>query len=473
MTEQNDNPSNTSILREIEAARSNLPKLEIQSVTCHFLTAIYEKTPYRRIKTTLTFPEDYPGHPLIVDVAAEKGVPPGLKKKLENVLGDVAQENKGLFSQVEPVLSRLINFVDTNKFVPCWKELRQAVEKVQKSAETPIGKGSTIAINDVQGLIKLRLQGFRYYYSCSITIDDGYPSTTSHEDWGKACKLLVKSTNFPPKVETILTTQARELVRRMQDGMTAEDALHMSNPITAPVDLMKKGDAPKVRLTQDVLKGLHKDVETLAHVRDLRQVNAATDRHNAKVNANTARERKEARREIGKITKDEIAKDASAEEKEKQWQLRERARLAGYNFSEFDGSSPQPSLLTLVNFLMRKIQNLPEEICPVCKGLSLPNDPSILKALYDSTCASASEEEKMARRLARKKRPIRTYCGCWYHYSCLDKFMTEPPFGAACPFDGRRVYHPDWPSDMKELERAWAAKEARKREIEDATMAFL
>jgi hypothetical protein len=51
--------------------------------------------------------------------------------------------------------------------------------------------------------------------------------------------------------------------------------------------------------------------------------------------------------------------------------------------------------------------------------------------------------------------------------------MTEPPFGAACPFDGRRVYHPDWPSDMKELERAWAAKEARKREIEDATMAFL
>ena len=71
-------------------------------------------------------------------------------------------------------------------------------------------------------------------------------------------------------------------------------------------------------------------------------------------------------------------------------------------------------------------------------------------------------------------RPIRTYCGCWYHYECLNKFMTEPPFGNACPTEGcgRRVFHPDWPDDIKTLDRAWSALKARKREIEDISMLF-
>jgi hypothetical protein len=32
------------------------------------------------------------------------------------------------------------------------------------------------------------------------------------------------------------------------------------------------------------------------------------------------------------------------------------------------------------------------------------------------------------------------------------------------------VFHPDWPGDIKQLEREWAAREAKKREIEDAMM---
>lgn len=50
--------------------------------------------------------------------------------------------------------------------------------------------------------------------------------------------------------------------------------------------------------------------------------------------------------------------------------------------------------------------------------------------------------------------------------------MTEPPFGLSCPATGcgRRVYHPDWPSDISQLERAWAGQQARLREIQDAGM---
>ncbi len=35
---------------------------------------------------------------------------------------------------------------------------------------------------------------------------------------------------------------------------------------------------------------------------------------------------------------------------------------------------------------------------------------------------------------------------------------------------GRRVFHPEWPGDVKQLEREWAAKQARMREVEDAMM---
>lgn len=51
--------------------------------------------------------------------------------------------------------------------------------------------------------------------------------------------------------------------------------------------------------------------------------------------------------------------------------------------------------------------------------------------------------------------------------------MTEPPFGASCKKCKDRVYHPEWPDSIQALERAWAAKQARKREMDDVAMAFL
>eukprot|EP00546_Thalassionema_frauenfeldii_P004265 CAMPEP_0178908960 /NCGR_PEP_ID=MMETSP0786-20121207/8220_1 /TAXON_ID=186022 /ORGANISM="Thalassionema frauenfeldii, Strain CCMP 1798" /LENGTH=365 /DNA_ID=CAMNT_0020580935 /DNA_START=160 /DNA_END=1257 /DNA_ORIENTATION=- len=332
------------ILEEIEKFRVDFPQVEIHSATKNFLTLIYQKSPHRRIKTTLTFPDGYPDqHALLVDIALEKGIAPGLRKKLIKELSAVALENQTEHDagQIEPVASRLISFIDTNKFVPCWKELKQVFDKVQQSAQSPRGKGSTITINDTKGIIKLNLKDGKYYYACSICIDDAYPNTLDQQDWGNACKLIVNSTNFPPKIETLLTTQAKELVRRMQDGMQMEEAVRMSNPIKPPDDLFEmKKKAPKVRLSQQVLKNLHKDVETMAHVRDLRNIDAARNPNNAKLKANSARDRKEARREIGKITQNEIDKDNHDDEEERQWQMEEKARIEGYNFADYDGSNP-------------------------------------------------------------------------------------------------------------------------------------
>ena len=87
---------------------------------------------------------------------------------------------------------------------------------------------------------------------------------------------------------------------------------------------------------------------------------------------------------------------------------------------------------------------------------------------------STSNKDKQSSKAKKKRKPMRTYCGCWYHKSCLNTLLTEPPFGIECPTEncGRRVFHPDWPGDIKQHERDWAAKAARLREMEDA-MLFL
>ena len=73
----------TNITEEIQNALTLHPQIHIQSKTTSFLSGSYERTPYTKIKFTLTFPNGYPDHPLIVDITQDNIVPLGLKKKLE------------------------------------------------------------------------------------------------------------------------------------------------------------------------------------------------------------------------------------------------------------------------------------------------------------------------------------------------------------------------------------------------------
>lgn len=455
-----------SVLEEAKEAREHFPNVNIETLTNNFLIGSYSRTVYTCIKFTLTFPEGYPHKSLIVDVKADSVVPPGLKRKLD---ADLAKDVPiGHYQQIHSCLSKLVAFVDQNKFLPCWKELKQAVNLIQND-----GTGSSISLNESKGKIKLKLCKEKYFYNASIQISNQYPTTSPKEEWGTPCLLSMLSTNFPPKIEVTLTSQAKEVVRRMQDGMSSEAASQISNPIPRPkMEESSKEDA-EVCLTRERLKELKTDIETLSRVRDLREVDAATKHGDARIKAHNARERKEARRTINKITQTERERDIASEEQDKQWKMDEQARMANY-ISEHDGSNPQPSLLSLIQFLRDKIQYLPDAKCPCCKKLTLPTDPDVLKSLYKSASECKTDKEKQERKRAKAMRPMRTYCGCWYHYECLNKFMTEPPFGIACPTEGcgRRVFHPDWPDDIKTLDRAWSALQARKREIEDISMLF-
>lgn len=94
---------------------------------------------------------------------------------------------------------------------------------------------------------------------------------------------------------------------------------------------------------------------------------------------------------------------------------------------------------------------------------------------------------------------VRSNCGHWLHFHCLDSMLTTPPFlhyctaeisrnsesisGSSAKFSsggsigsdktggdggvkcGRKIGHPDWSDDVKHLERAWLMEQAKKREL--------
>lgn len=244
---------NNCVLDEVEKLKQTYPdenKLHVTSATKDFLSAWYQRTKYTRIRLMITFPDGYPtGSHLIVNINTADGiVGPGLQRKLERELESVAKEAmKDGKKQLLPVFAKLILFIEENKMLPCWKELKQSIYFV--TSTSPKNK---ILVNEKKGKISLYLQEENptsssngkikdYFYKCSIHVDDYYPNTSSVETYGQPCKLVMEKTNFPPKIEKLLTEQARDLVRKLQDGMNAEQALTKSNPIRAPKGWISKG----------------------------------------------------------------------------------------------------------------------------------------------------------------------------------------------------------------------------------------
>lgn len=123
----------------------------IEAMTPSFVRFTVVHSRYRKLRINLTLPDGYPSACLVVDVVSygvkgDLDIPQGLRKKLEREAKAVAQalldsgatsvdasdaELTPANSQVLAVLNYLRNFIDTNLFVPCWKELKRTAEHVK------------------------------------------------------------------------------------------------------------------------------------------------------------------------------------------------------------------------------------------------------------------------------------------------------------------------------------------------------
>ena len=159
-------------------------------------------------------------------------------------------------------------------------------------------------------------------------------------------------------------------------------------------------------------------------------------------------ERREARRDLRKLAKSEALADEEQLKQLKEMEQREMMMLMKLKISD----TAFPSLFAVARYLIEDFaMQMPKELCQACRKPVFDNDPG--------SDAMQNPHHPM--------KPMRTFCGHWLHFTCLNEWLTTPPFLRNCPVCARRIWHPDWPEDHKALERAWQTKQAKIREVSD------
>mmetsp|Transcript_8381 Transcript_8381/g.18343 ORF Transcript_8381/g.18343 Transcript_8381/m.18343 type:complete len:471 (+) Transcript_8381:184-1596(+) len=422
----------------------------IQAFTKDFCILTSHRTPYRRIKIKLTFLDTYPQS--VVDVVVESDtLPTKLLGKLKGMCEAKISSKDGLGLLGKPQVAAVYSFLDEmihdNRLLYATPEIRQIRALSKEPPEF------TVIVKELEGLVKIRATCGKYSLKATLTVPDEYPAEQVDIDF--------TSCTFPEPIWMTYLLQAREISRKLAAGMKAERAIRTSTG--AGLGLAPPGAAgggPEIKLTTAYVRDLKHDVAFLKKATDLRAVDSGYNKMLHQYDYST-RIRRAARRELKKLSVQEAEKErkveeARVEEAEKE-QLKAWKRLVGQ--SE-DG--PQRSIKHLVEFLtLQFIFRLPTLKCRASGDALFPEDPAELKTLVEKR---------------KKARPVRVpTCGCWFKYSALKKFLTEPPFGKACPgpsCEGIVVQHPDWTNDLKQLEKSWAMKQAREREIAEVTDFF-
>lgn len=316
-------------------------------------------------------------------------------------------------------------------FVPCWKEIKQLAGLVSN------GVGAMGAV-DKEGVLQLRLTSGNYRQNIQLRVPAMYPE--------EGVEIEFQYSNYPTDIQYIFKSQAEEIVRRCLAGYSPEAALQSSNPIKDPATV-KKTESSAPKLSAGSLKSMKHDVAVLKQISDLREVSTSKDKRNQSSSFSTM-EKKEARKDLRRLAKAETAADEEQERLRKEEEQAEMLRLMGTKVS----GTAQPSLYAVARFLVEDyVLRLPQEKCQACNLSVLPADPA------DDAVTNPQSS----------KRPMRTFCGHWLHFSCLDEWLTTPPFIRKCPVCERRIWHPDWPSDVKALERTWQNKQMKAREMSD------
>lgn len=167
---------------------------------------VVRRTAYSRLQLRIQYSINYPNEIPIIELTSPSLPQPLLRNK-EKECQDVAKENIGK-SQFQGIYELLYNFVHTNMFIPCWKEVKQVMTLCE-------GKGNMSA-NEKEGLLRFRLREGEYRQDINIRIPYLYPEE------GVEIEFLSSGSNFPTDIQNMYYSQAQEIVRRCVAGFLAD-----------------------------------------------------------------------------------------------------------------------------------------------------------------------------------------------------------------------------------------------------------
>lgn len=444
---------NSAIADDHNFIKEYIPSAALVTLSKEFITLVIIRTQYARVTFKVRYTEGYPTELPTLELTSPTLPLPLLQNKEKECLDNARKKLGG--SMIRELYEPIHTFIHTNMFVPCWKEMKQVATLCE-------GKGK-VGADEKDGVIQLRMQSGAYKHTMKITVPYYYPE--------EGVKVEFQASNFPSDIQYMFLSQVEEIVRRCVGGATMEQALLVSNPIKL-TETSTKQTVAAPKMTAENIRNLKHDVNVLKQISDLRVAATTSDakKYITQVNA----ERREARRDLRKLAKAESEAEAEAQKAQIEQEQAEMRELIKGKASEV----AQPSLYAAVRFLVEDFTcRLPHEPCQACRKPVLTEHPEgegagdAQGAQKDSVISSggaiAASKAAAARSKKASEKPMRTFCGHWLHFHCLNEWLTTPPFVRSCPACGRRIWHPDWPEDHKQLEKAWQAQEARKREMCD------
>ena len=475
---------------ELSRVKEAFSNRELQTCSKSIVQCTLTKSAYRRATARFHIMDGYPGKLAIVQLEAPLLAPGVLKKLTKACETRVSMCAASGNMQILGALNHLKEILSENKLLPCvdearkqYKELFASVPSSESILSHAASSSSTAAkasgshthmarctdfqLREKSGLVRFVLENAdpSYGLTLDLKVDDNYPLSPP--------KVALRHSTFPTSVTRIFQAQINEIVRRCSLGLTEEQALAGSNGIKRPPSSKEgkgKGSKGTVRVTVDKLSQLKGDVRVLKKMGELasrsqlsknkvNQYKQQGDKRSLKEGRAAA---SRARRELRDIVKAETAKEEA-------W-AKEEARLDDIEAGILDlnagkGSGPTRSVGVVIRFVVESfVGRMPQEFCQGCNLKVLPADRNKANEVFKE---------------GSKSRVHRLYCGHWWHKKCLEKVLTKPPFGMqGCPgcaangLENMRIWHHDWSRNIKKHEKAWAAKQAREREIQEVADAF-
>eukprot|EP01071_Lankesteria_metandrocarpae_P004692 Lankesteria_metandrocarpae@DN3659_c0_g1_i1.p1 len=405
-------------------ATTIVPRECLVSNSTRFVRFIIRDAGLQRPRLTVTcfFPIGYPNRPLDLQFET-KSLPDELIHKLqarsEADVALLAAEGK---QQVVPVWRTLYNLFSSNLLILCTDEINKIKEQHIKDTNS-----DWLKISEKKGWLRLHIEEGTSGLEFKVQVPQRYPEdpVTVTCEWS----------TFPQHLNKLFFEQATSIARRCAQGCSAHLSVLNSDPAKPPDEVIRISTVNEFKHDVKFFKE-RAEWDAVATNRKLRQQRKLFEKKELALE----REKEALQAQIQSV---EDANTAASEGS---------AAANNSNSTSSSATIGTPSLYPVVEYLVKKfVRLLPVANCVVC-GTKLAADGSCNAATFNS-----------------ENPPQRAYCGDWFHKNCLERVMTNPPFGLECPGKcGSQVFHVDWTSNIKALERQWAFREASRREEEDA-----
>ncbi|RYG63420.1 hypothetical protein EON64_15985, partial [archaeon] len=156
---------NDAILEDMQFVERCLPDAAIVTLTKEYITVLIIRTPYSRIQLRASYVTNYPTEAPLVELSSPTLPTPLLRTKEKECM-EKARELSGT-AQFQVIYDHVHQFVHTNLFVPCWKEMKQVAALCE-------GKGK-LGADEKEGVLQLRLCCEAYKLNVRLRVPPMYP----------------------------------------------------------------------------------------------------------------------------------------------------------------------------------------------------------------------------------------------------------------------------------------------------------